>query len=503
MQSKIISRHFVRKDLEYHEDDQIYYYNDFVVGINKWKNILYNKFNMRPGMTMALIDMNVYFDYCTLYFAAAELGLKILTIPKRPSTPDGRVDLLDKIVANLGKLDLMYYYSAESIVLQAYNMSMPRQALVNMTNLYSRQLMTFADFIGEYTPSNIDEVIFAQENSILVWTTTSGTTGEPKPVEYTHSQLSIIAERNARILGFTDDNTTVSHTANMHHSAILMANFLPAFGHARCHHADIHDISFTPLEYVKSLIKSIKQKQTNKVLLPFSLMLELFLKEVSENNITFDQKLDIVVGGFNVSKAYVETFKLTNINKISSMFASNETLGPLLISDVTHDVLLNEYNPQYIGKPVDDLFQLTLDDNSRIVVSSPSLYPGSIVMDDQVRGNNTDGYIHLGRFNQLAGGDRRINEVNFQIKEVEHIVRRIFTKCRFEIVEDLLEGKLYLAVWEGEIDFEVLNHLMIAKYERVTFSNYDYLDRSKFDSFKLDMPALREYFKNKTTIGPA
>jgi hypothetical protein len=185
------------------------------------------------------------------------------------------------------------------------------------------------------------------------------------------------------------------------------------------------------------------------------------------------------------------------------MFASNETLGPLLISDITQDTVLDEYNPQYIGKPVDDLFQLALDDNRRIVVSSPSLYPGSIVMDDQVSGNNTNGYIHLGRFNQLTGGDRRINEVNFQIKEVEHFVRRIFPTCRFEIVEDLLEGKLYLAVWEGEIDFELLNHQMIAKYERVTFSNYDYLDRSKFDSFKLDMPALREYFKNKTTIGPA
>lgn len=502
MQSKIISRHFIRKDIEYYENNQIYYYNDFVVGINKWKNILYNKFNMRPGMTMALIDMNVYFDYCTLYFAAAELGLKILTIPKRPSTPDGRVDLLDKIVANLGKLDLMYYYSEERIVLQAGAMSLPRTSLVNMTNLYSRQLMTFADFVVEYTTSNINDVIFAQENSVLVWTTTSGTTGEPKPIEYNHSQLSIIAERNARILGFTDDNIAVSHTANMHHSAILMANFLPAFGHARCHHADIHDISLTPLEYVESLINSIKQKQTNKLLLPFSLMLELFLKHINENSIKLDHKLDIVVGGFNVSKAYVEMFKLTSINKISSMFASNETLGPLLISEVNHDTILEEYNPQFIGKPVDDLFQITLDDNSRIVVASPSLYPGTIVMDDHVRGNNTDGYIHLGRLIG-TGGDRRINEVNFQIKEVEHIVRRMFTTCLFEIVEDLLQGKLYLAVWEGEIDFELLNQQMIAKYERVTFSNYDYLDRSKFDGFKLDMPALREYFKNKITIGPA
>ena len=499
MQSKIISRHFIRQDIEYHENDKIYYYDDFVCGINRWKNILYCKYNMRPSMTMALIDMSIYFDYCTLYIAAAELGLKILTIPKRPESTEGRVEILDKVVAHLGLIDLMYYYSEENIIIQAGNMAMPKQALVNMVNLYSKQLMTFDDFNNNYTPADTDEIIFAQEDDVLVWTTTSGTTGEPKPIEYNHSQLSIIAERNAKVLGFADDNVTVSHTVNMHHSAILMANFLPALGHSRYHHADTYDISLNQIEYVKLLVKSIQHNKTIKVLLPFSLMLESFLKYVNEHKIVFDHKLDIIVGGFNVSKAYVEMFKLTNINKISSMFASNETLGPLLISEITQDINLEEYNPQYIGRPVDDLFQFKVNEESKLVVSSSSLYSGEFVMNDRVQGDNSAGYTHLGRF---TGGERRINEVSFQIKEVAHIVRYLFDSIMFEIVENELEGKLYLAVWEGVIDFELLNEKMIEKFERVTFSNYDYLDRTKFDSFKLDMPALREYFKNKTTIGP-
>lgn len=501
MQSKIISRHFIRQDLEYHENKQIYYYNDFVVGINKWKNILYNKFNMRPGMTVALIDMYIYFDYCTLFFAAAELGLKVLTIPKRPETADGRVAVLDKVVANLGLIDLMYYYSEDNIIIQAGNMAMPREALVNMTKFYSKQLMTHNDFICDYTAHDMDSVILAQEDSVLIWTTTSGTTGDPKPIEYNHSQLSIIAERNAKILGLTDQNVSINHTVNMHHSAILMANFLPAFGYSRCHHADTYDISLPHLEYVKALINSIKEKQTNKVLLPFNLMLESLLKYIIKNNINLDHKLDILVGGFNVSKSYVEMFKSTNINKISSMFGSNETLGPLLISEVNHDTVLEEYNPQFIGRPVDDLFQIDLDNLNCIVVTSPSLYPGKIVMNDHARGNNIDGYIYEGRLIG-TGGDIRINEVNFQIKPVAHLIRKLFGSVLFDIVDDVSEGKLYIAVWEGTINFDLLNERMIEIYERVTFSNYDYLDRNKFDSFKLDMAALREYFRNKRTIGP-
>jgi acyl-coenzyme A synthetase/AMP-(fatty) acid ligase len=504
MESKIISRDFFRKDIEYYQDNRIYYYQDFIDSINKWKNILYFKYNMRPGMSIALLDKNAYFEYCTLFFAVAELGLKSICMPERPKE-DGKVKLLDLMLKDTNKVDLMFYISDDNLIAQTVTMALPKTAIISMANNYAKQIMNF-DAYENYDASlydnSIAEQIFATEDSVLSWTATSGTTGTPKLLEYTQRQLYNIALRNSRIFGFDELDVTVCHTRNMHHAAILMANFLPAFSAVRYHCVPKVIIDETDLEFVERFTAFVKEKQIHKVFLPFSLMLESMFKYINDNNIKFDHNLDIICGGFNIPKPYIDFFAKTNVNRIISMFGSNETLGPILVKIIDHNINVDNYNPQYIGIPLDDMYTITLLENNRISVRCSQLYDGEIIMHDTMSGNSTDGFVHLGRFLDTPDGNVRINEVLIQPVAVKHLVGHLFPACQFEVVLDPQEERLYLAIWEGSVDFDLLNHRMLERYERVQFNNYDYLKRSDFDNFKLDMTGLREYFKNKKTIGP-
>jgi acyl-CoA synthetase (AMP-forming)/AMP-acid ligase II len=500
MQSKIISRHFLRQDLEYHEDDQIYRYDDFVDSINKWKNILYYQYNMRPGMSACFIDMSVYFEYCTLFIAAAELGIRTLCIPERPKTPDGRVPKLDQVINEIGLPDLMYYYSEESIVLQAKTMAMPQMALVNMAARYSSNLMTFDDYVN-YNAADYDKAlndqILATEENILSWTTTSGTTGDPKPIEYNHRQLYDIAQRNAQVFGFDQPGISVSHTRNMHHAAILMANFLPAFGWAQYHHSLRTDYNQTDVEFAEQFVDFVNRKGTNKVLLPFSLMLEAVFSYIKKNNIKFNHAFDVIVGGFNITKTYVEAFQATNINKIMSMFGSNETLGPVLVRIIDHNTGVDNYDPTFLGTPVDDMYNIRITDQQLIAVTCPVLFNDEIVMGDMAQGNDVTGYYHLGRPNITK---LRFNEVEFYVNEIRELIKSIMPDLRFEVVADTIGQKLYVAVWQGTMDIDLLNQRMMERYDRLTISDWDYLNLMDYDKFKIDVPALIEYFRNKGTV---
>ena len=67
----------------------------------------------------------------------------------------------------------------------------------------------------------------------------------------------------------------------------------------------------------------------------------------------------------------------------------------------------------------------------------------------------------------------------------------------FDICMDPHYQNLYLIVWQGKIDFDSVNSNMYNKLE-IKFTDFDYLQKDTYSNgFKLDQPALRNYFREK------
>lgn len=481
---EIISRHYVTPNLIYSGQNgtQKFNYTDLVDGINFWKIILYEGYNMRPGMSIALVDQTVKFTYCSLFFAAAELGLKILIFPDKSNLNDGYSPKMESITKKWGLVDLIYY---DQLVIET-------PALLAMCNRYGKQTM-HENVLDTYSIKDhalfeeIKEKIFPNPSDVLVWTATSGTTAEPKLLEYTHKQLHRIGTRNAVALGLSGNS--VAHLRNMHHATVLMANFLPAFGFVDDHYEFIIDLS----DDINNgrLINFINKNKISRLVIPWKTMLDSLLNYMIKNNIKFGHEVHIVVGGFYVTADYIKTMQATNITKIISMYGSNETFGPILLRNVDQTTPEDNYVESYLGTPPDDFYQIELV-GDQLQVTCPAIFPGTKTLEDIFDGNNIIGYTHSGRSNFY-----RINEVDFLPKDINRVIRSATNNRDVDVVVDLPHQKLYAAVWSGVFDLVDANNFLNIEYPGLSIYKADTLDKRKFEDFKLDQDALRMHFRNQ------
>jgi acyl-coenzyme A synthetase/AMP-(fatty) acid ligase len=474
----LISRDFINRDLQYLQilTDRTMTWSDMSDEIDFWKVVLYEGYNMRPGMSMALIDHYVPFHYCSLFFAAAELGLKILIFPEKPTQDDGYSPKIQALVDKFGQIDLIYYDEMATTI----------EPIIKMCHRYGRQTIA-SDVYDTYTVKNntvynaIAKKIFAKPEDVLVWTTTSGSTGEAKLLEYTHQQLYRISVRNAEV--FDLDNQRICHSRNMHHAAVLMINFLPGF-----YGCPYHFGSGAAYADGKEFAKYVVDHRITRLMVSAKYMLDDIVEYMLENNLKFDFGIEIITGGFYLTEDYVEKVKQTNIKKLFSMFGSNETYGPVFLKEITPTTSTENYKPNYMGNLVDSMFKVELN-GTKLTVSAPTLYSNSITIDDDFEGKTANGFYHLGRNNFY-----RINEDGFTIPQLQEIVSKFATD--FDIVVDMPKQQLYLVIWSGTVNIAELNYAMLAQFEHLIFNKVDFLTKKDFQDFKIEHDMLRTHFQN-------
>jgi len=473
---EVISRDYVTQNLSYHDQKNTFTNQELNDNINFWKIILFEKYHMRPGMSIGLVDQSVSFTYTSLFFAAAELGLKILIFPEKPTREDGYSSKMETLVKSWGFVDLIYYD----------NVTKNTPSLVNMCRRYSTKTMQ-EDIFHEYTIdnpatfNNVSTKIFSAPDDVLLWTTSSGTTGEPKLLTYTHQQLYRIGKRNAVVLDLK--NQRIAHVRNMHHAAVLMANFLPGFAGADEHYQFVSQFTDDVEEFVNFVIAN----KISRLMLSWKSMLDNMLDYMIKNEMQFEHSIDIIVGGYYITPDYVEKIQKVRVARLRSMFGGNETCGPILLRTIDATTTTDNYQINYMGNTVDQFFNVNIVDG-KLSVGCPALYPQTIQLEDLFAGNSVDGYTHLGRSNFY-----RINETDFQISELADIVNQNGVSA--DVVVDVAYQKIYIAVWQGQINLDDVNSKLSEKFSRLQFDKVAYLNKQKYEEFKLDHESLRQDFR--------
>ena len=479
--TQVIDRTFINPDIEYYDGDNLkkHTIHDLNDEINYWKILLYEGYGLRKGNIISLFDTTIRLSYSTLFIAAAELGLVMISPPDKAASEDGRTSRLDKMLGQ-GKIDLVLIDDSAAGV----------PAILAMAEYYSKRVARKTDYNNYeikdhelYT--HLSQTTFCEPNDVLVIATSSGTTGTPKMISYTHQQLHKISLRNADVYGLYD--TTVCHTRNLHHAFVLMISFLPTLHACKRHYTNV--VNSFSAESVAEFADLVRRHQVNKLIIPYKHIMDTLVDHLVATGQPFEHNIDLYVGGFYVTADYVNKIKLANVRSIGSGFGSNETFGPLFIRTLTQDSDVTDYVLNNIGFPPDDFFNLELD-GEQLHVSCPELYPDTFVMGDVFSKNSDGSYCSLGRMNHY-----RINDIDFSISAVTAVVKPHCTGL-FDVVVDQDYQKVYLVTWTGSVDVDQMNHSMLQEFGRLEISAVQALDPVKFNQdFKVDFDMIRDIFR--------
>lgn len=327
------------------------------------------------------------------------------------------------------------------------------------------KLYRSVDFIiedPELISAAYGDIYYSNSRDVLVYTTSSGTTGTPKVIEYTHEFLWSLAKRNAKIYDIKSDDRCV-HNNMFTHSSIIGIYFLPTLLACNNHYY-----------FTNNFPEKIR---THKIQYCLVLRDHLdWLYRDFDNNIDYKFKLFVIS---QIPKEY--KLKLINENiTMLSIFGSSETMGPVLISTIDYTNYTEEFNNNF-GKQLDDYYSVSIDCESFLQVKMPD--GRKIVTGDTMYLDTDNNYIFVRRSDRY-----QINGEVLLLTVLRLYISNILNED-FDLVADEDTDQVYIRL-EKRIDLDNLNTALYQKYgdhryfisKQIIGSRDQYMNNVKLDA---------------------
>ena len=485
----IVTRHCINPDIllpEYNIDTgalvKTYNYTEFCYLIDRWKIILVKKYNARPGQTIFLYD-GPNLNYYSLLFAAAELGL--VFIIDWPHCYAER-DLTDSKVTMWAPVDFVLIHSQHHTEghPQAINhWEMQRNLRFAKNLLYTDKLYEY-DINQSTHITEIVNAIWATPDSDLIYSTSSGTTNDPKKVINSHKKVYLMAKRLAN--QYFTKNVSTMHYKTMNHGASMCYYFLPSFmmGGKQYTPNGVHGDH----KNAEPTLKFAIDNKIGQLFLYDARQVMYFL----ENMPRVDYCLNIVTL-FQVTPEMLPLLKEKNINWIKSPFGDTTIGLGFFIKTVDQNTDPATYDVTNMGPPLDDFFQFELRDGC-LYISCPELGEDWKTSNDKFELIDSN-YHFKGRANKY-----RIGEEWIALADLEKIIIDLFGPNKANIVVDAEFQRIYLAVWEENSKAEATLDLYFK--ENYKEANVSYVLRNEqyrhfYNSRKIDNSKIRQVCRER------
>jgi len=308
--------------------------------------------------------------------------------------------------------------------------------------------------------------------------TSSGTTNVPKVIEHTHEFISAISLRNAGLY-----KGTAVHTNNLNHGASASVTLLPLLANDNVDKHLFFDCA--DFEVIADLVKALKpyKDSIGYMSFPYPFLIDKFIEVSREQNVQWP-KLDLITLSYILENAK-HAVRDKIFNSITSIFGSNETLGPLFINRA--DQIVWDIDSRYYMM-YDDFYKISLSDEGQITVTTP-IYNKDVITNDYFE-LDCDYYIHHGRSDMF-----RINGETINLSTINNL-NKLNTKTY--VVVDTVNHCLYLACWEDlSVDeIQKIIQKVESNFRQVKVSKAFHLEKSNFYyGIKIDNELLREHFR--------
>ena len=477
----IISRHCINPKIlvhvhnhETHEYLSTHNYDSFCQLIDRWKTILVEKYNVKPGQTIyAGCGPSIF--YYALLFASAELGL--VFIVDWPHAYSER-DLTDPKMALFGKIDFIattkFLYDADNPQYLVWDIK--RNEMYGNCIIFEDDFHTY-EIQDQNLHNSMATTIWATPDSNLISSCSSGTTGLPKKFTNSHRKVYLMGERIGRIC--IQQDKKVLHTAMLHHGASLCYHFLPGFMFGGEQYTFSNGI-----DYQQELNEFVNQNKINHLFLFTPSLVLTYLKTTAP----VTHQVNIVTL-YHITADMLPLIKEKNINFIKTCFGDTTIGVGFFIKTADQQTDPVEYDVTNMGAKLDDFFQFDIREN-RLYVSCPELNEDWRTSNDVFEIINGNYHFH-GRADQY-----RINGEWVQLRDIELKVKELFGLNGANIVIDNEMQKIYLAIWKNNPRAELeLSKFFSDNYKAVSISYTlrDQLYEQFVNSRKIDNSKLRQF----------
>lgn len=428
----IITRHWMNPDILIHDHDietgkllHSYDFSEFSGLIDRWKAILIEKYDVKPGQAISVV-MGPNVRYYALLFACMELAMPfIVDWPHCYSEND----------LTLPKLQMFGHFEYVYQARFHYDPSHPRHVPweVKRDKMYTNHTIFQEEFF-EYElkdptlVSKMADVIWATPESTFLITSSSGTTGFPKRIEMNHHKMYLMSDRMGRKLFVPGDS--VLHTTNLHHGAACGHHFLPGFRYGKEQFTLHHTLA------TYDVIKFVIENKINQVFRYTSDLLAEFLQEMPR----VDYRLQLTTL-FQITPPCVSLIKEKNVHYAQSLFGGNEIGIGMFFKRVDQSTDSETYDVRNMGPAESDFWDIELRDGD-LWLKSDLIPQEWRTSNDRFELNEKGEFIFLGRANEY-----RIWGEWFKLRDLESKTRELFG-AGANIVPDPDNQQIYLAIWE-------------------------------------------------------
>jgi acyl-coenzyme A synthetase/AMP-(fatty) acid ligase len=486
-----VTRQCINPDVKFYEHDvecdqllNIFDYEDFCFFIDQWKVLLVKKYKVKPGQTIsACAGPNMM--YYALIFATAELGL-ILIVDWPYVTKES--DLNDVKLSIHGKIDFVYTHKRfHTPGDNDYNKWLTQRDLsIGNEIIYTDDVSDYFMQITEQEIAEVSALIHATEDSTLIYSCSSGSTGSPKRIINSHKKVYLMSKRIAQFV--MEPNASVCHTSLLHHGSSASFHFLPGLMHGKEQYTCV-----AANGSVTRLAKFVQENKINQLFLYTHSSLTEFVTHVD----VLEHKVNILTLQ-QITKNLLPLIKQKKINFVKSSFGDSTIGDTFFLKTVDQYTDEDTYDVSNMGPQLDNFYQFEIR-NNLLYVASQQLDQDWVTSNDLfcvVDGN----YYFQGRSNQY-----RINGCWIELNKIEEKVNELFGFNGANIVFDPDMQKIYLAVWEqNETAVQALHQFVKDTYKgKLKISHV--LKNESYINFlsgrKLNQNKIRLHCRNKLLEG--
>jgi len=241
----IITRHILHPHMTLEVGNNIWYRAEICGGIDKAKSYLINEKSAQPGQNVVMLAAP-WPSYLIWFIACAELGMSFVIcdsvgLHRCSASVREKLSLYGNIDYVIGSIQDKYF--------------------CELPHLYDKYIHQEA--WREYSKT-FDTPIWATRDSILIRSTTSGTTNIPKVCNHTHGFFYDLMVRNADVLNL-NENDVCLHTRILHHGSVAGVYFLPSLYRCKGHRWCV----------VEESANTIKNYEIDKILLTYDSIIEM------------------------------------------------------------------------------------------------------------------------------------------------------------------------------------------------------------------------------------
>jgi hypothetical protein len=429
----MLAHELIRKDIEIVDVviDKTYSSDNIQTFTRYIKHQIYNHYNGKTVGKIVYVDTNDFFIVVCSMIASWELGASIFL-----NDVDPKIKILPYFKA---------FYKVIDIVIGSSRVSMewlhPHHLFVSTDNIHS--ILGSASQPFEYA---LDQPITA--DTICYYTTSSGTTADPKILPFTHYQTVVISNEIKQYLELAEDDRPY-HYKTLHHGSLFNSYALPLLNSCRTHYSGILGGGDNEISILSKISQCIVKHKFTHFLVPYH-----YIREFPNlPSMDFDHKVTLITIIGNTQEDMCDLFERFHPKQVVNYFGTSE-VGTMFISRTTKNNL-DEYRLNRFTDLTSFIDYQILENKVRVKWKhATEWYETSDVMKE-----DNGVFWFYGRDLYFTCQQKQVSLISLDQVSLHGLVAKFLNTYDFILVPDHQLEKLYLNLYDRELSSDEVTAL--------------------------------------------